>query len=181
MAHGAISALAAAGAQREQPAVSRHARQKCGNRSLLPTPCLPCCFVPFVAARMAPSPGPAAPAAGSAKERAALAEPELTHGASPGRGSVATGRAPPRLCLDGAQQTVGGTLILASRMCAAQSTAVWAASITHRQIELNGNIVVSLTAVALHRLTAGLLDAGSPGHGSTALGPAAAGSRLHPK
>lgn len=42
-------------------------------------------------------------------------------------------------------------------MCAAQSTVVWAASITHRQIELNGNIVVSLTAVTLYQLTADLL------------------------
>lgn len=57
----------------------------------------------------------------------------------------------------GAKQTVGGTLILASCMCAAQSRVVWAASITHRQIELNGNIVVSLTAVTSYQLTADLL------------------------
>lgn len=53
---------------------------------------------------------------------------------------------------------MGGTLILASCMCAAQSTVVWAASITHRQIELNGNIVVSLTAVTLYQLMADFLS-----------------------
>lgn len=57
----------------------------------------------------------------------------------------------------GAEQTVGGSLILASCMCTAPSAAVGAASITHRQIELNGNIVVSLTAVTSHQLTADLL------------------------
>ena len=52
---------------------------------------------------------------------------------------------------------MGGTLILVSCMCAAQSMVVWAASITHRQIELNGNIVISLTTVTLYQLTAHLL------------------------
>lgn len=42
-------------------------------------------------------------------------------------------------------------------MRAAQSAVVWAASIMHRQIELNGNIAVSLTTVTLYRLTGDLL------------------------
>ena len=52
---------------------------------------------------------------------------------------------------------MGGSLILASCMRAARSAVAWADSITHRQIELSGNIVVSLTPVALYQLTADLL------------------------